>query len=82
LRCACASVTRRTGQSWAFGILTLDKRVDWSEGEAQWMKARVRLNVSPGEDESPEAALVVAKALWRQQADWHARIRANEESLT
>lgn len=57
-----------------FGELTLDRRLNWFEGEAQWNGQFVLVSMPANENESSGNALETAKALWADQSSWKRRI--------
>jgi hypothetical protein len=62
-------------------MFTLDRRADLFIGEAVWVGESIGLNLS--ESARVQAALITARALWQEQAEWHRRVRqfAREELL-
>lgn len=56
------------------GVLTLDRALDWYEGEISWCDHRVRLTVSPSSTEHPEAAMQVARELLADAERWRTRV--------
>lgn len=62
-----------THEDSRFGTLTLDRRVDWWEAEAQWNGQAVKLHVDGGADPAP--GLRTAYALWDDQPGWTQRVQ-------
>jgi len=59
-----------------FGVLTLDKRVDWFEGSAEWCGNAIRLTISLDENGNPRRALEVARRIWDEMATWKEKVDA------
>lgn len=57
-----------------FGELTLDRRINWYTVETEWNGATIVLNVHVDHSGDTEAALQVARTLWKNQEQWKARI--------
>jgi hypothetical protein len=57
-----------------FGVLTLNRLVDWWEAQAVWAKRPIRLQISPAEDGRIDGALDTAAALWKDQERWSQRV--------
>ena len=58
-----------------FGTLTLDRRVDWYEGEVLWCGSKVTLAAETDQNGNPASALEVARTLCLAQTTWDLRIR-------
>lgn len=52
------------------GELTLNRSVDWYEGQITWMGQEIRISVSLDEDGSPDGALDTARELLTSMATW------------
>jgi len=61
-------------QDHQFGQFTLDRRVNWYTAETEWNGERVFLNLAPDDSGTIEAALQVARTLWKNQKRWAKRI--------
>ncbi len=57
-----------------FGRLTFDRRHDWFACRADWCGRPITLTLEAGNDERLHASLTTARALWRDQSVWAARI--------
>lgn len=59
-----------------FGNLTLDRSIDWFEGNAKWNEKSIEItfSVEPGEQTLPHEALQTAERLWSDQAKWNKKI--------
>jgi hypothetical protein len=58
-----------------FGILMLDRSVDWYVGWVRWGSREIRLNLEASDDPALEAALRAAVELWQDQLTWNQRIQ-------
>lgn len=56
------------------GELTLDRDVNWFDGEATWNGNVVRVTVTPTDDGSLESGRATAAELWADEASWARRI--------
>jgi len=61
-------------QDHQFGQFTLDRRVNWYTAETEWNGERVSLNLTLDDSGTIEAALKVARTLWKNQKRWAKRI--------
>jgi hypothetical protein len=57
-----------------FGVLTLNRLVDWWEADAVWVDRHVRLHISQDEKGRIGGALRTAASLWSDQRAWSQRI--------
>jgi hypothetical protein len=56
------------------GRFTLDRRLNWYTAETEWNGDVIALNVRPDDSGTIDAALQVARALWKNQKQWGKRI--------
>lgn len=68
-------LTPKQHQHERFGILTLDRSVDWYVATTIWEGENMRLNLSATDDSALDAALRTAVELWEFQSMWNQRIR-------
>jgi len=61
-------------QDHQFGHFTLDRRVNWYTAETEWNGTIVALNLSLDDSDKLDAALQVARSLWKYQKQWATRI--------
>lgn len=61
-------------QDHQFGQFTLDRRVNWYTAETEWNGAAVALNLTLDDSGTIDAALQVARALWKNQNHWADRV--------
>ncbi|MCL4853078.1 MAG: DUF2262 domain-containing protein, partial [Bryobacteraceae bacterium] len=57
-----------------FGNLTLDRSVDWFEGEVKWNGEPVRITFHTDETQEISAGLKVAERLWSEQTSWKRKV--------
>ena len=57
-----------------FGPFTLDRSVNWYTAETKWNETFIALNLVPDESGKLDAALNVARSLWKDQTKWTKRI--------
>lgn len=57
-----------------FGEFTLDRRLDWYEGDAAWCGRTVRLTLKASDDAGLDSAIRAAAKLWDAQGAWSARL--------
>lgn len=58
-----------------FGLLTLDRRLDWWEAPVQWLGADMTISLEPGDEELNVVARW-ARHLWDAAAEWDDRVRS------
>ena len=59
-----------------FGLLTLDRRLDWYEATPEWCGNAIRLWIPAKPADAVEKSLGVARRLWTEQEEWQRRITA------
>jgi len=64
-----------THQDNAFGILTLDRRVNWWSCKTKWNDGSITLNVACGRAGSLIEGLSTAHDLWKDQDRWEKRVK-------
>jgi hypothetical protein len=57
-----------------FGTFTLDRRLDWYCGNANWGRKTIELNLPANDPADARAALQAAHKLWRDQPEWDRRV--------
>lgn len=57
-----------------FGDLTLDRSIDWFEGEVKWNGESVRINFHTDETQDISTGLKVAGKLWDEQQSWKQKV--------
>jgi hypothetical protein len=57
-----------------FGILTLNRKVDWWEADPVWLDRPIRLHIVPDGEGGIDGALSTASALWSDPRAWSGRI--------
>ncbi len=59
-----------------FGLFSLDKRVNWFEGQVEWCGVPVRLTVSLDDENNPDLAFQTARELWKAMEAWRQKVNA------
>jgi len=57
-----------------FGELTLNRRIDWFEGNADWNGRPIEISFDVSDQSQLPEALKTAEALWDAQVDWKRRV--------
>ena len=57
-----------------FGDLTLDRSIDWFEGEVEWNGESIRINFHTDETQDISTGLKVAERLWDEQQYWKQKV--------
>ena len=57
-----------------FGDLTLDRSIDWFEGEVNWNGDAIRINFHTGGNHDISAGLKIAETLWDNQEAWKQKV--------
>lgn len=57
-----------------FGDLTLDRSIDWFEGEVNWNGETIRINFHTDGNHDISAGLKVAEKLWGNQEEWKQKV--------
>jgi hypothetical protein len=62
-------------QTARFGPLTLDRRIDWFDGQADWNGQRVSLSIEPDENFDLTNQLITAETLFSDSQAWGDKVR-------
>jgi hypothetical protein len=64
-----------TVETSRFGILTLDRTVNWFKAVTNWADCKITLHLSMDDAESVDQLLSIASQLWDAEPDWDAKVR-------